>query len=116
MRTQHKTDFTAVIHKLNSWREEAISRLRDPSAHAEALALKHQLDSAIAALELCQRFQIRPDAPATVLPDLRTMTPSCAYRVMEDQETDDRTQWVELDIEGYHLELSPGDIIIEQGH
>ena len=34
---------------------------------------------------------------------------------MEDHETDDRTQWVELEIAGYHLELSPGDIVIEQG-
>ena len=115
MRTPHRTDFTDVIQKLVLWRKDTVARLRDPSTHAEALALKHQLDSAISALELCQRFQIRPDGLVTVLPGLRTMTPSCAYRVMEDQETDDRTQWVELEIEGYHLELSPGDIIIEQG-
>ena len=115
MRAQHRTDFATVILKLGSWRADAVARLREPEAHAEALALRRELDAAIAALELCQRFQIRPDARVTVLPDLGTMTPSCAYRVMADQETDDRTQWVELEIEGYHFELSPGDIIIEQG-
>lgn len=112
---QHRLNFTTVIHKLDLWREDAVAQLRDPQAHAEALTLKRQLDAAIAALELCQRFQIRPDAPMTALPNLGTMTPSCAYRVVEDQETDDRAQWVELEIEGYHLELSPGDIVIEQG-
>ena len=113
--TQHRLDFTGVIHKLSLWREDAVAQLRDPQAHAGALALKRQLDSAIAALELCQRFQIRPEAPVTVLPDLRTMTPSCAYRVVEDNETDDRAHWVELEIEGKRLELSPGDIVIERG-
>jgi len=116
METPHRTDFTAVIHRLGRWRVDVITQLRDPAAHAEALALKRELDAAIAALELCQRFQIRPEGRVTMLPDLLTMTPSCAYRVMEDQETDDRAQWVELEVEGYHLELSPGDIIIEQGH
>ena len=91
-----------------------MARLRDPEDHSEALALKRELDTAIAALELCQRFQIRPDAPVTVLPDLRMMTPSCAYRVMEDRETDNWAHWVEMEIEGHHFELSPGDIIIEQ--
>lgn len=112
---QHRLDFKTVIHKLDLWREDAVAQLRDPQTHAEALMLKRQLDVAIAALELCQRFQIKPEGRVTVLPDLGTMTPSCAYRIMEDQETDNRAQWVELEIEGYHLELSPGDIIIEQG-
>jgi len=114
MVAQHRTDFTAVIQKLTSGREEALVRLRDPEAHAEVLALKRELDSAIAALELCHRFQIRPEGRVTVLPDLLTMTPSCAYRVMGDQETDDWAHWAELEVEGLRLELSPDDIIIEQ--
>ena len=30
-----------------------MARLRDPEAHSETLALKRELDTAIAALELC---------------------------------------------------------------
>jgi len=114
MRTQRETDFLAVILKLGLWREEAVIRLRDPETHAEALALKRELDAAIAALELCQRFQIWPNSVVTTLPDLQTMTPSCAYRIAEDGESDDRAYWTELEIEGKHFELSPGDVIIER--
>ena len=109
----YKVEFAAVLQRLNSWRVEVIGQLRDPSRHAEALTLKLQLDAAIAAPEFCGRHQISPEAIVTVLPDLRTMTPSCAYRVVEDNETDNQADWVELEINDYHLELSPGDIIIE---
>ena len=105
--------FAAVLQRLNSWREDVIGQLRDSSDHAEALTLKLQLDNAIATLELCERYRISPEATVTVLPDLRTMTPSCAYRVVEDNETDNQADWIELEINDYHLELSPGDIIIE---
>ena len=109
-----RLNFTAVIHKLGLWREDAIAQLRDPTTHTEGSVLKCQLDAAIAALELCQHIQISPSASVTVLPDLQTMTPSCAYRVVEDNETDNQVDWVELEINGKHLELSPGDIVIEQ--
>ena len=107
-------DFAMVLQRLHLWREETLVQLRDPSAHAEALTLKLQLGAAIAALELCQRYQIRPEAPVTVLPDLKTQSPSSAFRVAEDHESDNKANWVELEINGWHLELYPGDIIIEQ--
>lgn len=88
-------------------------QLRDPETHAAALTLKRQLDDAIACLELCQQFQIMPDAKVTVLPTLQTMSPSCSYRVMEDHETDTQAHWTELAIGGYHLELFPNDMVIE---
>ena len=112
----YNLDFTAVVHKLGLWREEAITQLRDPQAHDEALILKRQLDSAIAALELCQRFQIRPDARVTVLPGFSTMSgPSFTeYRLMEDSETENREDWFELEIDGEPVRLAPGDIVLEQ--
>jgi hypothetical protein len=88
--------------------------LRDPQGHADAMRLKRQLDAAVAALEMCQRFQIRPEGRVTVLPNLQTMTPACSYRVCEDNETDNPAEWIELRIDGERLELSPGDIVIEQ--
>jgi len=109
----HHVEFTAVLQRLNSWREEVLVQLRDPPRHTETLALKLQLDDAIAALELCERYQIRPEATVTVLPSLKTMTPSCAYRIAEDNESDNQAEWVELEINDYHFELSTGDIIIE---
>ncbi len=111
----HKREFAAVLEKLNLWRDEVLVQLRDPLAHAETLTLKLQLDAAIAALEFCERHQIRPEAPVTVLPDLKTQSPSSAFRIAEDHESDNKANWVELEINDWHLELSPGDIIIEQG-
>lgn len=92
-----------LIQKLSLWRADAVTRLRDPVAHAGAVAFKHELDAAIAALELCQRFQIGPNSIVTALPDLQTMTFSCAYQVAEDGETDDQTHWVKLEVEGETL-------------
>ena len=108
-------DFVMVLQRLHLWREETLVQLRDSSVHAEALTLKVQLDAAIAALEFCERYQVKPEAPVTVLPDLKTQTPSSAFRVAEDHESDNKANWVELEINDWHLELSPGDIIIEQG-
>lgn len=107
-------EFATVLQRLSLWREEVFARLRDPSVHAEALTLKLQLDAAIAALEFFERYQIKPNAPVTVLPDLKTQSPSSAYRVAEDHESDNQANWVELEINEWHLELHPGDIIIEQ--
>ena len=107
-------NFAMVLQRLNLWREEVFVQLRDPLVHAEALTLKLQFDAAIAALEFCQRHQISPEAPVTVLPDLKTQTPSSTFRVAEDHESDDKANWVELEINNWHLELYPGDIIIEQ--
>ncbi len=109
----HNIEFGVVLQRLNLWREESVVQLRDPSNRAEALTLKLQLDAAIAALEFCERYQIKPDAPVTILPGLKTRSPSSAYRVAEDHESDNKANWVELEVNGWHLELYPGDIIIE---
>ena len=110
---RHRLDFTEVSGKLRAWHEETIMQLRDPETHAAALRLKRQLDDALACLDLCQQFQIQPGAKVTVLPDLQTMSPSCSYRVMKDNETDNQEHWTELAIDDYHLELFPGDMVIE---
>ena len=110
---RYPLDFTEVSVKLMAWQGETLTLLRDPETHMAALTLKRQIDDALACLDLCQQFQIRPGAKVTVLPDLQTMTPSCSYRVMEDNETDNQAHWTELAIDSYHLELFPGDMVIE---
>ena len=114
MKTKPPIDFGEVISGLALWREEILSDLRSQETHASALALKRQIDTAIACLEMCERFDIHPTASVTVLPDLQTMSPSCAYRVVEDGETDDKQHWTEFKVAGNCLTLTPGDIIIEQ--
>ncbi len=109
-----KHDFTTVLQRLSLWRDEVLVQLRAPLGDTEALTLKLDLDAAIAALKFCERYQIRPEAPVTVLPELKTRSPSSAFRVAEDHESDNQANWVELEINEWHLELYPGDIIIEQ--
>ena len=114
MRSKHPVSFSEVLPRLALWRTEAVEQLRNPETQVAALALKRQIDSAIACLEMCECFGIRPSASVTVLPDLQSMTPSCSYRIVEDGESDDKQHWMELDLEGRRLSLVPGDVIIEQ--
>ena len=109
---ENEIAFEEVTAKLRVWREQIVVELRSPDTHDEVILLKRQLDAAINCLEFCQRHQIRPNSKVIVLPDTQTQTPSSNYRVLEDDETDDRECWIELEINGEPLNLYPGDIII----
>ena len=71
-----------------------------------------QLDMAISCLEFCQRHQIHPNCQVTVLPPTLTRTPFSEYRIMEDQETENRECWTELSIKGQEFRPSEGDILL----
>jgi hypothetical protein len=96
--------YATVLERLRLWRETALAQLAESR---DVLPLKLELDAAITLLELCERVQLHPRDRVTVLPELRTRSPSSVYRVAEDNETDDRAHWRVLD-----LELSSGDVII----
>ena len=47
-----------------------------------------------------------------VMSPTRVRTPSADYRVLEDNETDDRTRWTEAEVDGDPLWLYAGDVIL----
>ncbi len=113
MNRAHPIELEEVIEHLRLWREGVESQLRSPETHAAALKQKRQIDTAIGCLELCQRFQIRPTAKVTRLPDTQTQTPSSDFRLIEDHESDHKEDWVEVRINGERFYLYPDDLIIQ---
>lgn len=59
-----------------------------------------------------QELNINSDSKFHKLPTTITKTPSSEYRLIEDHESDDRTNWTEVIIEGKQIRPSEGDYII----
>ncbi|QVL30745.1 hypothetical protein KIH39_18045 [Telmatocola sphagniphila] len=109
--------FTTVLSKLRSWRSEVILQdLGDPEKQQDGLQLKLELDEAISWLELCQKYDIHPSSKVLVLPVPLTVTPSSEYRLIEDNETDDREKWIEAKVNGQFIRPLPGSLIVENSY
>jgi len=105
--------FDEIVKRLHQWRNTVLEQMRDPASKSESARLKLQLDDAIDCLGLCERYQIGPNARVVRLPEPRTNTPSSEYRVVEDQETDQREHWIEVVIDGAPISPAPGSLLIE---
>ena len=104
--------FDAVLAQLETLREQTTQNLRAPEKHETALALKRQLNDAIACLRWCKLHQISPLAQVTVLPETQML--SNDYRIVEDNETENREDWIVLREDGVIYYAHPGDIIIRK--
>lgn len=73
-----------------------------------------KLDSALNFLRQCVKVGLSNCSKRsfTVLPQQSTRAPSSCYRVCEDHESDLRSAWTEVKIDGDSLELHEGDIVI----
>ncbi|MGE8555467.1 MAG: hypothetical protein ACN6OB_16230 [Chryseobacterium jejuense] len=78
------------------------------------LQLKKELSDAIHLLEMFDCYQISKKTIDMILelPDSRTGYSE--YRIMNDCESDDPAQWIELKINDKKIKLSEGDIIIRK--
>ncbi|MBP2617804.1 hypothetical protein [Chryseobacterium jejuense] len=76
--------------------------------------LKKELSDTIHVLDIFDCYQISKKTIDTIfeLPDSHTGYSD--YRIMNDCESDDPTQWVELKINDEKIKLSEGDIIIRK--
>ncbi len=109
--------FTEVLGKLNRWRHELVEQMRNPStnqyAREEVLQLKVQLDQAIGCLQLCERYQILLSSKVTEIP-LPKHGHLSEYHLMEDCESTDRDDWVEVEVNGKPVQPSSGALIVEK--
>src|ERR1700733_14136588 len=103
--------FKSVLLKLRSWRSEVIQGLADLGMPHETVQLKAELDRAIACLEFCQEHDVRSSSRVLVIPNPSTMTPSSEFRLIEDNETEDREQWIEVKMNGQFIRPLPGSLI-----
>jgi len=109
MQTIH---FSEVQEQLGQWRNTVLAQLKDPASRPDALRLKIEIEQAMACLGFCERHQIQPNARAVHLPEPKTQSPSSEYRIVEDQETDQREHWIEVSLEGTPLRPSPGTLLV----
>jgi hypothetical protein len=105
--------FGALLPKLRAWKSEVVQALGDSKNEQGGLRLKREIGQAIALLEFCQRYDIRPGSKVLVVPEPSTMSPSSEYRLIEDNETDEREQWIEAKADGEFIRPLPGSLIIE---
>lgn len=109
--------FTQVLEKLNKWRHELVEQMRSPSTteshREEVLKLKVQLDQAIGCLQLCERYQIL--LSSKVIEIVRSQHGlSSKYHLMDDCASAERDYWVEVEVNGKPIELSPEFLIVEK--
>lgn len=78
------------------------------------IALKSELSDVIHLLDMFNHYQISKKTIDTIteLPD--SPTGYSDYRIMNDCESDDPAQWVELKINEKNIRLSEGDILIRK--
>lgn len=107
--------FRTALEVLEDARKALIQQLRrqsdDPHAHADALAQKVEIDSAIELLTLLSKHDAGPRFSVTELPP--PLSDGSEYRIMEDQETDDRAAWTELIVQGSPVRPSPRALVVE---
>ncbi len=83
------------------------------SGKVEALVeRKNSLVKSLRLLRQLATHEIDPKAAIYSLPLPRYSGHFSEFRIMDDNETEDREQWTELEIEGAPLKASVGDLVI----
>ena len=103
-----KHALAAVVSQLHSPQDETVK--------AELIAQKQQLQAALSLLSKCAQYGVTSAANFTRLPEQQCNTPSSEYRVIEDCESDEPSDWCEvecLEKPFNHVRLGPGDVVIE---
>ena len=106
-----KIDYNNIIGLLKSESEKIIEELRMDSTQ-ECVNKKRNIDNAIKWLKKGMENQIDPDLNIVVIPEKTTKTPSSEFRLMEDQETDDRKYWTEVRLDDKGSRLMSGNFLI----
>jgi hypothetical protein len=108
-----EVDLTEVIELLQrELRAIAVSPTNTDS-HGEVARRKRQLVHAIGCLRLCQEHEINPRSRVIRLPNPVNMTPSSEFRLIEDQESDRRENWIEVESDGEPIRPVPGSLLLE---
>ena len=73
---------------------------------------KDSLVNSLRLLRQLSAFEVEPKAKIHTLPLPQSVGAFSEFRLMDDQETEDRNVWMELEIEGEPVRAIVGDIII----
>jgi len=103
--------FPRVIGQLKDWQAQLVEQLRESGGATELVKQKAQVDDALRCLDFCARHKLDVTARVIELPD--QAAGYFKYRIMADNEVDDRKWWTELlDDQGKPIRAVVGDVII----
>lgn len=97
--------------------EAEISKIeKELQVHQSQILLNkiYSYKQAMSWLKIGQNYNVNPKSKFFKFPITMTQTSSSEYRIIEDNESDDRYIWTELKIEGEELRPSTGDILIQR--
>ncbi len=106
-----------VIQHLQQKAEEISLQLATPGLTVEQrqqlIQFKSEIRSALQSITLCQHWNITNKARIYRLPAQKTRTPSSEYRLMEDNETEQRDCWQEAQFDGQTRRFSEFDLLVQ---
>ncbi|MBN2291599.1 MAG: hypothetical protein JXM70_04190 [Pirellulales bacterium] len=107
-----KSNMHFTISKLEQIREDLLSELKG-GADRSLIRRKLEIENAIKILTACMEFKTAGKITTTKIPDPQNYTPSSEFRLIEDQETDSRDNWIEVvDELGEEIRPLPRSVII----
>ncbi|ARN21750.1 hypothetical protein [Piscinibacter gummiphilus] len=83
----------------------------DHHAISQLVGMMNELDLACQQLQLCEKWGIVPRSIIRVMPPTRCE--DSEYRVMDDCESDNRSDWAEVDVDGRGVRFGRGTLIIQ---
>ncbi|MEM6272659.1 MAG: hypothetical protein AAF998_24820 [Bacteroidota bacterium] len=101
-------NYESLIRLLNLESEKVIEQLRINNTH-ELVIEKRNIDNGIKWLKKGMENQIDPNLHLHTLPEPATKTPSSAFRLVEDHESDDKNYWTEVKFNNAEVRPMPGD-------
>jgi len=104
-------NYNKAIELLKFESKKVIEKLRIDNT-PELINTKKDIDNAIKWLKRGMDNQINPDFNIITIPNKETQTPSSEYRLIEDQETDEKQYWTEVKFNKKELRPLPGDFLI----
>ncbi|QQS07108.1 MAG: hypothetical protein IPK50_09475 [Fibrobacterota bacterium] len=105
-------NFTIIKQKLDCIRNDCISSLRAKKSEA-ALEEKKAIDALISLVRWAELYDIQPNSTVIRLPNSLIQSPSSAFRIIDDNETENRQNWTDLTRTSEAFFLQPGDILIK---
>ncbi|MBK8801179.1 MAG: hypothetical protein IPN71_03820 [Fibrobacteres bacterium] len=111
-RNMGRMNFLIINQKIERIRSECISNLRIQKTK-EALEDKKSLDELVSLVRWAELHNIQPNSTVICLPNLTIQSPSSAFRIIDDNETESRNLWTDLTQIDNKFFLQTGDIVLK---
>lgn len=105
-------DYTMVKRRLSALRSDCVFALKS-GAGSDSIEEKRQIEAILRWIAILESCGISP-GEVIPLPMTQTQTPSSTFRIIDDNESDDRNCWTDLTRSNDAYFLYPGDVIMKK--